>query len=497
MKALLKPFPYRYMEYEKRLMEREIKTLFPSAKISDVEGMLMLENLNVRDVKRLRWLTFIGDYNIKNTWYKTYQNIVEGADQFGRGRQHTRYSTHGIHEYKGKFNPQIVHFMVNMLGVNRKSRVLDPFNGSGTTTLECAHLGIKAIGTDVNPMACFIANSKLKAISIDVKAVDITVRNFVKKIIDVRPPLPMCDNERLRYLCKWIPEETLSCLESIRGFARTQDEGLSSIMLTVASDLIREYSYQDPQDLRIRRRISALPTRPFLEAFCDRIAILLRKIDIAQHAVGDLFSYTNHAVCCDIKSDRPLKNIKFDAIITSPPYATALPYIDTQRISLVWLGLCEASQIRNLEASLIGSRETIGGEKKELMGGLSDNAAGLPKRLYSLVQDMEKSVATTDGFRKQAVPLLFYRYLRDMKKMFLNVSKMSKDNARFALIVGHNHTTLGGKTFYINTPDLLAELARDCGWQHEETLILETYKRYGMHQKNAINDESMVVLRKD
>ena len=50
----------------------------------------------------------------------------------------------------------------------------------------------------------------------------------------------------------------------------------------------------------------------------------------------------------------------YDAAITSPPYAMALPYIDTQRLSLVWLGLVEPGGIAGLEAELIGSRELRG-----------------------------------------------------------------------------------------------------------------------------------------
>ena len=497
MQVLLKPFPYRYMEYEKKLMMRELKTFFPSAEACFQNGMLVLENIKKHEIKKLEWLTFVGEYMANGKWYKTFQNnIEEEAEHHGDRRQHTRYSTHGVHEYKGKYNPQIVHFMVNLLGITKQSKVLDPFNGSGTTTLECAHLGIRAVGTDINPMACFIANSKLKAFSVDVETARDTVSKFINTFKSSIASHPFCDDERLEYLRKWIPEKTLNVLESIRFFALNQAPELSCLILTVASDLIREYSYQEPQDLRIRRRKTPLPTLPFLEAFSTKVTTLLQKIQAARQTIGRNFSYKNYALCCDIKRDQPFKKNKFDAVITSPPYATALPYIDTQRISLVWLGLCEVDQIRKLESSLIGSRETNGGEKDLLKKGFKDNDADLPRELYSLVCDMEESVSETDGFRKRAVPFLFYRYLSDMKSVFVNIAKMTKDNAPFALIVGHNRTTLGGKTFNIDTPNLLSCLASGCGWRHEETIILETYKRYGLNQKNAIGNESMVILRK-
>ena len=56
----------------------------------------------------------------------------------------------------------------------------------------------------------------------------------------------------------------------------------------------------------------------------------------------------------------------FDAVITSPPYATALPYIDTQRLSLVLLGLIGADELRATEAALVGAREITIGERRAL-----------------------------------------------------------------------------------------------------------------------------------
>ena len=152
-------------------------------------------------------------------------------------------------------------------------------------------------------------------------------------------------------------------------------------------------------------------------------------------------------------------------------------------------------EIKELEASLIGSREMLNKEKASWIASMSINEAELPENLYSLVCEMQASLTDSDGFRKQAVPVLLYRYLTEMKSMFLNVSSMLKNGAPYALIIGHNKTTLGGKKFLLNTPELLAELAESCGWIIEAIIPLETYKRYGINSKNAIGEESMVVLR--
>ena len=54
MQVLLKPFPYRYMEYEKKLMIRELETFFPSAVACFQNGMWVLENLAKHEIKKLQ-----------------------------------------------------------------------------------------------------------------------------------------------------------------------------------------------------------------------------------------------------------------------------------------------------------------------------------------------------------------------------------------------------------------------------------------------------------
>ncbi len=70
-----------------------------------------------------------------------------------------------------------------------------------------------------------------------------------------------------------------------------------------------------------------------------------------------------------------------------------------------------------------------------------------------------------------------------------------RPGAPFALIVGHNHTVLGGVRHEIDTPTHLAGLAADAGWTVEELLPLQTYRRYGYHVSNAVRRETLVIFR--
>lgn len=157
--------------------------------------------------------------------------------------------------------------------------------------------------------------------------------------------------------------------------------------------------------------------------------------------------------------------------------------------------MCSASEIGQLEASLIGSRELLKSEKNKWASEIAENTGCLPAEIYKLVCSMNESLNENDGFRKQAVPTLVYKYFTEMKSMFINVRSMMKPSGLYGLVVGHNKTTLGGTEYNIDTPYLLAVLAQQCGWQIEELFPLQTYKRYGLNAKNAINRETLIVLR--
>ncbi|MFH1777057.1 MAG: DNA methyltransferase [Candidatus Omnitrophota bacterium] len=87
----------------------------------------------------------INDINL-NRW-KEYQNILTDSLWILERRDDS-----GVHAgwYWGNFIPQIPHQLM-MRYTKKGDWVLDPFLGSGTTLIECRHLGRNGIGVELNP----------------------------------------------------------------------------------------------------------------------------------------------------------------------------------------------------------------------------------------------------------------------------------------------------------------------------------------------------------
>ncbi len=489
---------YKLFEYEKTLAIKEIYSLLQPSNVEVMDGNYIVKSLikSTKDlVLRAKKLTYFHGFKVKGHFYSTVQKELEGKCKTSGNsrRQSTRYGAHGLHEYKGKFNPQVVSALINIFQLTNNSLILDPFCGSGTVLLEACYKNINAIGVDINPMAVFITNTKLIAKNEDIIHVNRFLKNLSKRS-KLKKNMKIENSLRINYLSSWLDEEHLIKFETLRNcILEVENESVRNILLCCASNMIRDYSLQEPADLRIRRRKSAMPKLPMMERFYHECTTFLANIG-GLSITGDVHS---EALIGDIRSDTVHRgNEMFDAAITSPPYATALPYIDTQRLSIIWLELAEPNAIKDLEWSLIGSREAKKSKLKELDLMLESNENSIPADLHELCITLKSALRDSDGFRRQAVPFLLYRYFSDMKSMFVNVHRQLKKNSPFALVVGHNHTALGGVRFDLDTPSYLCMLAEQVGWRVIDNMRLETYHRYGLHSKNAVNSESLLFLER-
>jgi len=352
------------------------------------------------------------------------------------------------------------------------------------------------MGIDLNPFAVFIANAKLKALATPATELQQILNRLRRRIMRTRQwHTILSDDPRGLYLQSWFDPDILSVIEILDTKIRETANSYAPIFLTVVSNFLRDYSQQDPADLRIRRRKSDLPKIPLPDAFLKASQQSIDRIAATQNILTSEVGKA-HAVLCSVSELGGICNHRsFDAAITSPPYAMALTYIDTQRLSLVWLNLLPADRISALEAQLIGSREIRGVSRHEIVQAMQDNTAKLPRAEADICRRLHSAIGVGDGFRRQAVPTLLYRYFTSMRNSFRAVQTVMKPGAPYALIVGHNHTVLGGTRFDINTPAHLASLAQSTRWIVDETIPLQTYQRYGYHMNNAVSAETLLLLR--
>ena len=522
----LKFHDYRYLPYELRLAELEVGRVL-GAEPERVNDSLYVETANGVAPNALDRLTYFrhavvaGKPAVVPQQARLEASSTKHGDPSQLRRQHTRYSAHGLHEYRGKFNPQMVRTVTNILGLNVGDRVWDPFCGSGTVLLEARHQGFNAVGVDLNPLAVAIANAKLSAIGASPGSLEHSAR-LVAERIQARAAwmaegIPDEDaiSESLgrhwldrfpcpEYLVRWFPlpvlAQLLTILDSIDEIA---PHCLRDVFRVVLSDILREVSWQDPGDLRIRRRRNPAPNYPASKAFITALrsrvnAVLAAQMHISPYRgwqsaflgdSGDLSSLDGTA--------RSFLEEGVSGILSSPPYATALPYIDTLRLSIALLGLVAVQKIRQLDGALVGSREILTSERRDLEESIEDNRANVAEEVWALCKALKEAYdPSRDGFRRQNTPAVVYRYFAGMTRVMQAAERCLRKGGWLAFIVGPNRTSLGGVKFLIDTPALLAATGSHVGLQFREMYELNAYSRYDVHSRNSIREERLLIMQR-
>ena len=167
MKSYIKPF-------EKELALLELKEKTDSGNIKSIEGGLYSVQANVSEERLREDLAYwesVGETELKYTVQIELESTYGGKEavlmdapfqeefRVRQGRV-LRYGVHDIHEYRGKFFPQLVRACINISGIKKGAIVLDPFCGSGTSVCEAKISGMRGIGIDLNPLSVLIARVK-------------------------------------------------------------------------------------------------------------------------------------------------------------------------------------------------------------------------------------------------------------------------------------------------------------------------------------------------
>ena len=524
-KVELKFHDYKYLPYEQHLAEMEVRRLFESEP-QRINGSLHVDTLNGVHPYSLERLTYFrhaiveGNQNVIPQQARLEASATKHKDPSQLRRQHTRYSAHGLHTYRGKFNPQMVRAVTNLLGLSIGDRIWDPFCGSGTVLLEARHQGFNAVGVDLNPLAVTIANAKLSAITASPDSLKLATETVTeqiqtrakwvgKSIPNEKTIAKALGNHWLErftcpdYLTNWFPVPVLAQLRIILDLIDdVVPTSLRDVFRIILSDILRDVSWQDPGDLRVRRRKSPATNYPATEIFVSTLHSRVDSILAAQEYVSPYQGWQSAFLgdSGELKSlNEPAQiflEAGIDSIISSPPYSTALPYIDTQRLSIALFGLATVKEIRELDSALIGSRELSTKERHTLEESIDDNRANVPEEAWKLCKTLKDAYAPeSDGFRRQNTPAVVYRYFIGMTRVMATAKRCLRKGGSLAFIVGPNRTSLGGVTFNIDTPALLASIGTKVGLDLSEMYELNAYSRYDVHSRNSIREEKLLIMK--
>jgi len=504
------PPPYSLWPYEAALRCREVEAVL-GVDAPSKDGQPFSLNLDPYSVTKARKLVFTHKVGLSALDTEpTWQAIIEnGFADHPSARKDSKYVTHGLHPYKGKFYPQLAKALINLCALKPGAAIFDPFCGSGTTLLEGYLNGHRTFGCDIHPLAARIAKAKVGILQVNPDLVREALGTLADRLKQAPSHLPE-EKEQLHERCldeieRWFPRPVMIKLNWLLRSIRSTSGGIIRDFLEVVlSSIIREVSQQDPNDLRIRKR-----KEPIEDA--DVLGLYLDALDTQYQHIERFWSVCGHSpnkfMPCriaegDSREESTLNQLglneaSVDLILTSPPYATALPYIDTDRLSLLVLYGMGASSRRPIEQNLVGSREIATNDRKLLEEDLVDDTAGLPEGLMDYLQDLHHRISKADvGFRRRNMPSLLLRYFRDMDAILRNCHEVLRTGGEAMVVVGDNRMRVDGEYERIATTDFLQEIALARGFGLVERIDISVTTETLVHIKNAITENVVLRLRR-
>ncbi|KQT42505.1 MULTISPECIES: DNA methyltransferase [unclassified Methylophilus] len=504
----LKPPPYKLWPYEKKLQQRESeKFLLPSNDKNKTNLFKDIQHLiSARSMVFTHQLQYGPDYT-EPTWQAILEN---GMASNQSARKDPKYVTHGLHPYKGKFYPQLAKGLINQLNLEHGAKILDPFCGSGTTLLEGHLNGFEAFGCDLNPLAAQIARVKSLIIEVDPDVLTEVVSTILETIqrapANLSDQLDQFNSNNLDEINRWFAIPVAKKINWILKIIRSGSGGIVREFLEVVlSSIVREVSQQDPSDLRIRYRKDMLVDAKVFELFNQQLSLQFSRIEkfwkVRGYAPNPF--YPVHVINGDNRElstyeSLGLNNESIDLILTSPPYAMALPYIDTDRLSLLTIfGLGSAGR-KPVEEKLIGSRELSNSTKRKLEESfLHDNQ--LPNDCLNFIRNLHHQIVNSDdaGFRKQNMPALIHRFITDMQSVLDHAFRLCKIGAEVMIVIGDSKMTVNGQTVRIPSTDFVELVAISSGFTPIERIDISVTTENLKHIKHAITENVVLRLRKN
>ncbi len=212
--------------------------------------------------------------------------------QKNQTRSVNQYLTHWIYPYKGKFHPQMIRALLNIIGLKEGDTVLDPFSGSGTTALESQLLGINFIGFDISPLC--VIQGKVKTESIYV--ID-EIKRLKKDIIS----------------------------NAFSRLFQTNEDYYDYLQLLTKNERVRNF-YVLARLLAVSD--SSRRNRNFANSFIKNINLMIASVEDYIEIKNKLnLNLGNVVIETGDSRKLPLHDNSIDGIITSPPYSIALDYV--------------------------------------------------------------------------------------------------------------------------------------------------------------------------
>jgi len=368
------------------------------------------------------------------------------------------------------YSHDFVEDALETLGVKPGATILDPWNGSGTTTFVAHQLGFSPIGFDANPALVVIGRARLLGSEV-IESLGPIADDIVGHAGDVANDSLLEDEPLENWLrtesaqnarrLEWAIQHVLvdhDCYRPLREAGALESVSALAAFFYVAlfesiREQLRPFVSSNPTwvklaqaEQRLGIEWSALKT-----AFLSAVGRLAKQLE--HHAATSAPDATN-AVRQANSMRLPLADNSIEGAVASPPYCTRIDYIIATRPELAVLGF-NKDDLRALRFEMVGT-PTI---HPELPTGRGEWGAIATELLANI--GAHSSYASGGYYRKY-----FHQYVDALWKSLADLRRVLRPGAGAVLVVQDSYY----KELHIDLAGMVREMAGLLSWQNVERI---------------------------
>lgn len=389
---------------------------------------------------------------------------------YGSFKDSLRAPIHRWFTYPAGFSYRFVEVQLRQFGIGHQDTVLDPFAGTGTTSLSAKAQGINSVGIEAHPYVHKVADTKLR-LNLDTDALKDILDDIIFRASSSEETLR---NEYPALVYKCFEEESLAKLDALRTVIQEIEhpEYSDFFQLALAATLRKTttagagWPYIAPSK-HARRKA---PREP-LAAFEDTSMMMI--LDMLDFQAQNIPTSHHEVICDDAKNlaNHVLPD-QISLIVTSPPYLNNYDYADRTRLETYFLGHYSTwgEITKDVRSRLMVSATTqISLSEMSHLTELS----GIQQTSASVYSYLSPRIETLNDLRdkkkgRKTYDILVAGYFEDMLVILRQCFSALAAGGAMVVVIGDS----APYGVHVETEEVLAMLAVDIGFSSYETEVI-------------------------
>ena len=432
------------------------------------------------------------------------RSAIADADKistYGSFQDSLRAPIHRWFTYPAGYSYKLVEGKIREYGLDGRHWIVDPFVGTGTTSVAAKMIGVNSIGVEAHPFVFWVAQTKLH-FEHDINALPRDAERIKQAARLIYREGTRCDDVWPELVYKCFDTENLSRLYALRTAILESDttperRDFFKVTLTATLRDVTSAGAGWPYIAPSKFAERTVQRNAFVE-FEKRCTLMVNDVVAtrtweppdSQHQLinGDARCLSEYAESSSV-----------DMILTSPPYLNNYDYADRTRLETYFWELYDSwgeitREVR--DRLIIAATTQIRRNEMNMVRwcpGVQMASSPVHTELMDIIQRLSQLRLVKGG--KKAYDLMVAGYFEDMLRVIVGAYAVLKKGSPFILVLGDS----APYGVHVRTDEIIGELAAAVGFSGYEVEVIRTRgdKWAGNTQRHKVPlRESIVTITK-